>query len=573
MILFFDFETFWEGKYSIEELGVAAYVRDSRFKILGCAMWREGVEELSWVTDEGEMKAQLQGADEWCCHNTAFDAFIASDRLGVAPPARLLDTMGMARYAISQSLALVDHGVSLKALGPAWLGKEKGELEKATTPKLLEEYALQDVRLTRGLWELLQPLVPESMLRILDLHVRMAAWPKLHLDTVAVTKLAEADIELEPMFVLLRNDETFAAALQHLGVEPRWKVTEKGTRKLATAQTDGWLESLEDHPSPEVRWLVETRQKASSTIMRTRAQRFLRAGSPFPTPLMALAAHTGRSGGTDGLNIQNLPRKGGLRECIIPPPGYKLITADLGQIEARYAAWISGCESALEVIRLSDAKQGPDLYVWFASKYLYRVPVEQVSPDQRSVAKAAVLALGFGQGAVGFRAYCDRYKVPLPEGEEHRVVSVYRNSFPEIPLQQRKFMAEVQQTGVIRLPSGRLLTYPHRINVGGRLTHTPHRIFRRSVEQSQKDLWHGLVMENAVQAGCFDIFASQAVTLHQEGVEIVFLVHDELVAIAAEGDAERVRRQIEQGMSIPPEWAPGLPLAVEAKILNRGYEK
>jgi DNA polymerase I-like protein with 3'-5' exonuclease and polymerase domains len=55
----------------------------------------------------------------------------------------------------------------------------------------------------------------------------------------------------------------------------------------------------------------------------------------MPVPLRYYAAHTGRWGGDDKLNLQNLPRKSLLKNAITAPQGFVLIDADSSQIEAR----------------------------------------------------------------------------------------------------------------------------------------------------------------------------------------------------------------------------------------------
>jgi DNA polymerase len=76
-------------------------------------------------------------------------------------------------------------------------------------------------------------------------------------------------------------------------------------------------------------------------------------------------------------------------------------------------------------------------------------------------------------------------------------------------------------------------------------------------------LWGGLACENVTQASAHDIL--RAALRQCDGV--VAHVHDEIVIETAE--PEKVKAELERIMVTPPDWAVGLPLAVEAKVMTR----
>ena len=78
-------------------------------------------------------------------------------------------------------------------------------------------------------------------------------------------------------------------------------------------------------------------------------------------------------------------------------------------------------------------------------------------------------------------------------------------------------------------------------------------------------LWRGLACENITQATANDILRHALRQLEPHGV--CLHIHDELVLETAEPD--RVRELMEQVMTTPPEWAQGLPLAIEAEVMER----
>lgn len=88
-----------------------------------------------------------------------------------------------------------------------------------------------------------------------------------------------------------------------------------------------------------------------------------------------------------------------VRGCIIAAPGMKLVVADYSNVEGRGLAWISGEEATLNVFRA-----GTDLYKTLAST-VFRVSYDDVSKDQRQIAKAMILGLGYGGGVAAFLTF------------------------------------------------------------------------------------------------------------------------------------------------------------------------
>ena len=119
-------------------------------------------------------------------------------------------------------------------------------------------------------------------------------------------------------------------------------------------------------------------------------------------PVRYYAAHTGRWGGDDKINLQNLPRRGAnanmLKRGIIAPHGYSIIDADSAQIEARVLAWLAEQDDLTEAFA-----KGEDVYKKMASR-IYDVPEEDITKEQRFVGKTTILGAGYGIGALKFQA-------------------------------------------------------------------------------------------------------------------------------------------------------------------------
>lgn len=114
----------------------------------------------------------------------------------------------------------------------------------------------------------------------------------------------------------------------------------------------------------------------------------------------------------------------------------------------------------------------------------------------------------------------------------------------------------------ILLPSGRKLYYvrPH---IGTNRFGEPSLAFWGMDQKSKKfgvrETYGGMLVENIVQAIARDCLAEAIERLETAGYPVVFHVHDEVVIDTDKGSLEDVVRI----MSIPPVWAPDLPLTAD----------
>jgi DNA polymerase-1 len=99
----------------------------------------------------------------------------------------------------------------------------------------------------------------------------------------------------------------------------------------------------------------------------------------------------------DHPNLQNIPRSGPLRGYIRAPEGRLFVVADYSQIELRIAAKISG-----DTQMLSAYTEGRDLHTLTAQSLIGR---EEISKDDRKLAKAVNFGLLYGMGAKGLQSY------------------------------------------------------------------------------------------------------------------------------------------------------------------------
>jgi len=274
-----------------------------------------------------------------------------------------------------------------------------------------------------------------------------------------------------------------------------------------------------------------------------------------------------------------------LRPALLAEEGNMLVVADWSSIEARVNPWLSGRgDDKLDIFR-----NGGDVYKVNASA-TFRVPVAEVTGDQRQVGKVQELACGFAGGVGAFAAMGRVYGLLLPEPEAKRMVDGWRRANPwAMPFWEgleRCYTAAMRHKGKeftagritylfdgvhlwYALPSGRILCYPYaRLEEDGvTYAKAAWKPAADAKEWPRARLWRGLACENVTQATANDILRHALRSLDAEGFEPVLHVHDEIVLETA--DPVAAEEAVQRVMCTPPAWAAGLPLGIETHSMIR----
>ena len=265
-----------------------------------------------------------------------------------------------------------------------------------------------------------------------------------------------------------------------------------------------------------------------------------------------------------------------VRTCFIPSPGYKFIVSDFSAIEARVIAWY-----AAEKWRLNVFETHGKIYEASASQ-MFKIPIEQITKgsDERQRGKVAELALGY-QGGPGALISMGALDMGMDESELRPLVDKWREANPNIvkfwyacddaALRAVRDKKIVKTHGLtfrrdrgflfIDLPSGRSLAYakPHiKENKFGRPA-VAHYGLNEKNKWARVESYGGKWVENIVQATARDILAISMKRLELEGYKVVMHVHDEVVVEVPQDD-DNALEDVERIMSLPLDWAEGLPL-------------
>lgn len=604
-IITVDFETYYGKDLGFKTHTTEEYVRHDDFEVIGVAVAVDDADP-TWFTgsDEDIRKFLLQY--DWSgsfvlAHNTQFDGAILSWRYGIQPKG-WLDTLCMAR-----AIHGVDAGGSLKALAEKYEIGVKGTevvdafgLRRAQFPaeQLAQygEYCKNDVELTRTLFHrFMIPGVGEGFpvkeLKVIDCTLRMFIDPTLvlnkemlvaHLEAVKAKKAALLEAAAADKDTLMSNDK-FAELLIQLGAQPPKKVSARtGKETWAFAKTDEEFKKMADHPDPRVQALVGARLGTKTTLEETRTERFISIAErgPLPVPIKYYAAHTGRWGGDDKINLQNLPSRGQnggkLKRAIEAPAGYVIIDSDSSQIEARTVAWLAGQIDLVEAF-----ENGEDVYKIMASA-IYGKALEEISKDERFVGKTTILGAGYGMGAAKFQAQLKTFGVDIPIEECARIISVYRERYSKVPALWRQGQSCIEAImtnnaadfGVVDavrfdatrkgflLPSGLWQRYEglrKSVDAEGKAQYEYY------TRKGMTKIYGGKLVENICQAVARCVIAEQMLLISKR-YKVVLTVHDAVACIAPEDEAKQAQEYVEQCMRYRPEWCKTLPLNCESGL-------
>ena len=592
-----DFETYYSQTFSVTKQTTEEYIRSKQFETIGVAVCEEGGAPIWFSGTKADTKAFLDGFELdkhiVVAHNAIFDMAILNWEYDIRPKG-IADTLSMARAIhgteVGGSLAKLAEHYNLGVKGTEVLDA-KGKYRIDFTPQDLAqygEYCKNDVALTMSLFEVLSADFPATELRLIDLTIRMFTEPKLWLDgNILYDHLGEITAEKDRLLSMvasskddLMSNDKFAQILQILDVVPPTKISPAtGKETWAFAKTDEGFKALLEHENPAVQFLAGARLGVKSTLEETRTERFIEISQRglFPIPLRYYAAHTGRWGGDDKVNLQNLPRGSTLKNAIKAPPGSVIVDSDSSQIEARTLAWLAEQNDLVDAF-----ERGEDVYKIMASS-IYNKAQEEISKDERFVGKTTILGCGYGMGSKKFQAQLKTFNVEIEEGEADRIIRVYRETYDWIPQLWRQAglalgaiianrTVQLGRTGVlfvegrkgIRLPNGLYMKYPN---------------LRKMRNEEGKDefiydtrkgkaivptkIYGGKVIENVCQALARIIIGEQMLMVNKK-YRVVMTVHDAIACVVPEHEAEIGKEYVEMCMRMRPKWAMELPLNCES---------
>jgi DNA polymerase len=343
-----------------------------------------------------------------------------------------------------------------------------------------------------------------------------------------------------------------------------------------------------------VQTLVAARFGHKTTIEETRAQRFINISNltlqgsqgRMPMPLRYAAAHTHRLGGDWQLNVQNLTRGGRLRASLVAEDGYKVVTADAAQIEARLTAWFCGQQDLVDQFA-----NGEDVYSNFATE-VFGFPVSKSThPTERFVGKQGVLGLGFQLWWPKFQARLKTdsenqtgKRIELTDEQATKVVVTYRGKYTKIPAMWSELMhhaipvlsgsGESFQLGPVVFEKNAIVLPSLTGEIGAGLRLHYHDLQHKDDQWvftyagKPKKVYGGKLLENIIQALDRVIVVAAALRIQRRiaPYKLAQQAHDENAYIIRGEHVDQAKAIILEEMVVRPSWGQTLPLAAEAGV-------
>ncbi|MBQ6086824.1 MAG: DNA polymerase I [Bacteroidales bacterium] len=313
-----------------------------------------------------------------------------------------------------------------------------------------------------------------------------------------------------------------------LRLDPRAKKSSKG--QYSTDETT--LSELSDR-HPIINEILEFR--AVKKLLSTYIEPFPSYVSPIDGRIhttfnQALTA-TGRLSSSSP-NLQNIPirtdRGREIRKAFVPGPPYTLIvSADYSQIELRIMAHLS-CDQHLT----GAFREGIDVHAATASK-IFKVPLAEVTPDQRRIAKTANFGIMYGISAFGLSQ-----RLGISRQEARGIIDDYFDNFPAISSYINDTVELARSEGYVETIFGRRRYLPD-IN-------SSNATIRALAERN--------AVNAPIQGTAADIIKMAMIgvdrRLSSEGLRsrMVLQVHDELVLETTEDELEAVKKLLVEEM-------------------------
>jgi DNA polymerase-1 len=305
----------------------------------------------------------------------------------------------------------------------------------------------------------------------------------------------------------------------------------KGVRRTKT----GWsteAETLESLEHPIIPPILDHRElsKLKGTYLDALPPLIWPVTGRIHTSFNQVVAETGRISSQDP-NLQNIPIRSELgmkiRRGFIAAPGKVLIAADYSQIELRILAHLSG-----DPLLSAAFRDHIDVHTQTAAE-VFSVPREQVTAEQRRIAKAVNYGLSYGQSDFGLARTLEITRNQAAEYSRR-----YFQRFPTIHKFMDEIVAVARAQGGARTLLGRWRPIPNLMSKSPAARHAAERVAQNTPMQGTGADIIKLAMLRTTER------------IRREGwpVQLLLTVHDELVFEAPPQLADEAGAALKQEM-------------------------
>ena len=446
------------------------------------------------------------------------------------------------------------------------IGKGRQQKTMREVPlELVKEYAAEDADITLQLYEKLLPLLKDNGVEKLFYEIEMPLVPVLSrmeangvkIDTENLQQISEAfgmEIQkIEEQIYQAAGTPFNIASPKQLGeiLFERLRIDEKA-KKTKTGQYATGEDVLQklSHKHPIIQMILDYRSltKLKSTYLDALPALVNPKDGLIHTSYNQAVTATGRLS-SNNPNLQNIPvrtEKGReIRRAFVPrSEAYTLLAADYSQIELRIIAHLSQ-----DPAMVNDFNLGHDIHAATAAK-VFHVPMDQVTKEQRSRAKAVNFGIIYGMSAFGLAE-----RMELSRSEAAEIIKKYFEEYAGIKEYMNRSIALARERGYAETILGR-------------------RRYLRDINGANSVV-RGFAERNAInapiQGSSADMIKIAMIGIHQElehlkmQSKMILQVHDELVFDAHLDELDTLKAIVNDKM------VNALPLSVPVVVeMNTG---
>ncbi len=509
-------------------------------------------------------------------HNTKFDLQVLA-RYGLHLEGPLFDTMVaqylinpeakqgmdfMAQYYLGYQTISIESLIGKKGKGQGNMGE--------LAPEEIYQYACEDADITLQLRNLLVQEIEKPHLKELFYSMEMPliqVLSKMEEEGIAidVPALKSYSIELQETLVRL-HDEIIADVgvpfnvdspkqlgeilFDHLKISSKAKKTKTG--QYATSEE---VLQKHEHDHPIIPKLLEYRQlrKLKSTYVDPLPELCSPRDGRIHTSFMQTVTATGRLS-SNNPNLQNIPIRTAKgreirRAFVARGPEFKIMSVDYSQIELRIIAALSEDPSMIKAF-----KEGLDIHAATAAT-VYKVPIGEVSREQRSAAKAVNFGIIYGQSAFGLAQ-----NLGISRTEAKGIIDAYFEQFGTIKSYMDHVIAFAREHGYVETIMKRRRYLPD-INSANAMVrgYAERNAINAPIQGSAAD-----IIKMAM------IAVEKAMKAHSLQSKMILQVHDELLFDVHLSEQEAMKALVKEAMESAVNLA--VPMVVEMEIANNWLE-
>ncbi len=356
----------------------------------------------------------------------------------------------------------------------------------------------------------------------------------------------------EPMLNILSPKQIGPLIFEKLKLDPKMK-PKTGVRYTYPTDEDTLSALADKHPI--INEILEFRgvKKLLSTYIEPFPGFISPVTGKIHTTFNQAQTATGRLSSSKP-NLQNIPirteRGKEIRKAFVPSnPDGLIVSADYSQIELRIMAHLSCDKHLIEAFRA-----GQDVHAITAAK-IFDIPLEEVTADQRRIAKTANFGIMYGISSFGLSQ-----RLKIGRGEAKKIIEDYFANFPAISSYIEDTLTAARENGYVETIFGRRRYLPDINSKNGTVRALAERnAINAPIQGTSADIIK-LAMINVDRR------------LKKEGLvsRMVLQIHDELVFDAVKNEVERLEAIVCEEMENVIELS--IPLTVECNHGNNWLE-